>query len=288
MGGATPRLLVPRPGTNPLAGGELRFAARTFADVQNARKQIGNRIARKAAATGGAIDALWLADPLLVEPAGRRRKALPLVTIGDALALVEDETAKMLQGRWRDVVGNQRLLCDRYPLARLPEVPGLAWYSLARFLGETGHPVFAQPFHWEPDPTGRDKKILVRDEAYARTQRQWLAYCGFGDPERQRRAGMTQEELFACGSGQAKTAAYLIASTGMHSATGKETKDGKMRRPWPWRHVYDETKERTQAAHPEWKPWRHHKSAERVMTKAVLIHIYRTAWEDVYARIAAR
>lgn len=65
------------------------------------------------------------------------------------------------------------------------------------------------------------------------------AYCGHGDPARKKRKGMSQEELFALGSPDAKMRVHLIAESCLKQIGG----NGKD--PSPYRVVYDERKAKT-------------------------------------------
>lgn len=82
--------------------------------------------------------------------------------------------------------------------------PGVGEHLLARLLGHLGHPIKAQPYHW-------DKGVLFEDEPFDRMVSQLWQYSGVGDPERKRKRGMSQEEAFACGVPLIKSLLFLIA-----------------------------------------------------------------------------
>jgi hypothetical protein len=85
---------------------------------------------------------------------------------------------------------------------------GIGEHLLARLLGTIGHPVLAQPHHWEGE--GADR-VLVDDEPFKRNVAKLWAYCGVGDPARKRRVGMTAEDATALGNPRAKMLVRLIA-----------------------------------------------------------------------------
>lgn len=85
---------------------------------------------------------------------------------------------------------------------------GIGEHLAARLLGTIGHPVHAQPHHWQGDGAER---VLVADEPFDRNVAKLWAYCGVGDPTRKRRAGMTVEDATALGNPRAKMLVRLIA-----------------------------------------------------------------------------
>lgn len=76
----------------------------------------------------------------------------------------------------------------------------------------------------QPRTAGRH---LVADEPYQRMVSQLWAYCGVGDPERKRHAGMDKDEALACGKPLAKSLCRLLAESCVKVNRG------------PYREVYD-------------------------------------------------
>ena len=75
-------------------------------------------------------------------------------------------------------------------------IPGMASGELfPKLIGLAGHPRIAVPMRWE------DKVLVPAGEPYYRTPRQFLQFCGCGDPERNPRDmhKPTQAQLLACG-----------------------------------------------------------------------------------------
>jgi hypothetical protein len=97
---------------------------------------------------------------------------------------------------------------------------GIGEETVARLLGRIGHPVIAQPYHWEGEG---DSRTLVADPPFERTVSQLWSYCGHGDPARRRRKGMTAEEAFGLGSPNAKKLVYLLSVATMKCAGSTTT-----------------------------------------------------------------
>jgi hypothetical protein len=97
---------------------------------------------------------------------------------------------------------------------------GIGEETVARLLGRIGHPVIAQPYHWEGEG---DSRTLVADPPFERTVSQLWSYCGHGDPARRRRKGMTAEEAFGLGSPDAKKLVYLLSVATMKCAGSTTT-----------------------------------------------------------------
>jgi hypothetical protein len=79
---------------------------------------------------------------------------------------------------------------------------------LARLIGHLGHPRIARPMHWEGTD---DQRKLIQDLPYERSVAQLWAYCGHGDPDLKRFAGMDQADSFALGIPKLKMLTHLIA-----------------------------------------------------------------------------
>jgi hypothetical protein len=85
---------------------------------------------------------------------------------------------------------------------------GLGEKSLARLLGQTGHPVHTTRHHWEGSG---EKRTLIDDGPYERRVSDLWSYCGHGDPNRRKHTGMSAEDAARLGSPNAKKQVYLIA-----------------------------------------------------------------------------
>lgn len=85
---------------------------------------------------------------------------------------------------------------------------GIGEHLMARLIGAIGHPLYAQPHHWEG--TGSDRK-LVADEPFKRNVAKLWQYCGMGDPTIRRKAGQSAEEVTRAGNPKAKMLIRLIA-----------------------------------------------------------------------------
>lgn len=201
---------------------------------------------------------------------------------------------------------------ELYVWVESDEACGVGAETLSRLIGVTGHPLVAQPHRWTKEPPDDhdcdsnacgNGRHLVAGEPFVRTLRQWWQYCGFGDPNRRRESGMSQEDALAMGNQKAKVMAWNLAESCV-----KKTGSGNQPRS-PFRNDYDiaradaedkvhdrvcrNTKRWPQKPngcatrdHPEWgepgSPWRDgHKAAHahRITTKAILRRIYEVAWE---------
>lgn len=228
----------------------LKIAARIFDETQNHRKRVASQLRQQADFPG--------------------REAMMKIIGGS-----EAEAKNALLEAMKRTVGPNMT-------AFIKGTPGVSWYSLARLVGEAGHPVIALPKHWVATPKGKQKRKLVDDPAFIRGPRQWRQRCGLGDPERRYRQGMTAEALAACGNPGAKTAAWNVVTTGYKACTGEVNKAGALRPDWIYRPVYLASRERTLGLHgEEWRPARHHAVAIRAMAKQLVDDLYGVAWMDL-------
>jgi len=152
---------------------------------------------------------------------------------------------------------------------------------LARLMGEIGDLDTWQEAKWEKGKKDEDKRVLVLGDTWESSVRDLWAYCGVGDPERKIKAGMSQEELLACGNPRAKFLVRLIAEQMVKNKRSA------------YRKVYDigrqKYENRTHAepcpqcgtpGHPAMvgSPWRDghkHAAALRLTGKAVLKDLWR-------------
>lgn len=190
---------------------------------------------------------------------------------------------------------------------------GLGEPLMARLLGGLGDPLTAQPYYWDSEtPDGHEcgqtcgaDRHLIALPAYQRTPRQLLSYCGWGDPDRKRRKGMTAEDAALLGNARLKPLAYVMAEccikqngptsdrqpapapTANYSAVDGQPLDDEpvgaaiarppsARRRSPYRDVYDIGRERY-VDRPDWTLGHQHAAAMRLTVKAILIDLWRVS-----------
>lgn len=156
---------------------ELRIVAECLEDMMEARKACVNRIER------GGVDKDKFAGPRAAIEAAEHELSLQLVRCYRRVIPIEI----------RDWVSNSAGIGDRL---------------IARLLGQLGHPRIATPYHWEG--TGSER-ILISDPPYERSVSQLWSYCGWGDPLRKRRVGMTAEDAAGLGKTRLKPIVWNIA-----------------------------------------------------------------------------
>lgn len=168
-------------GTNPFDARpylELRVWADTFAQIQRDRIALANRLSSDAVPKEIVVDLVdnYARSEKMVGLAMRRsfRRAAPEIVAW----LKTDATV------------------------------GVGEHLVARLLGTIGHPVIAQPHHWEGEGSER---VLIPDEPFERNVAKLWAYCGVGDPARKRRSGMSADDATALGNPRAKMLVRLIA-----------------------------------------------------------------------------
>lgn len=214
----TPTVLAPGSG----AFDELRVFAECFADAQDVRIKVENRL------RSGTIPADVAADVLASQVHAEK-------LIGKEMVRAFKKAAPDVYAWTKDTVG-------------------LGESTMARLLGTIGHPVIARPHHWErTDQSSIDdheglvgpSRVLVADEHYLRNVAKLWAYCGHGDPTRRKRKGMSQDDALALGSPQAKKLVWLLSvacikqvGTGTdHVLPGNQSVIARRRSPY--RDVYD-------------------------------------------------
>ena len=274
---ADPKLDPPGSG----AFDELRIFAECFADAQDVRIRIENRL------RSGTIPADVAADVLASQ---RHVEKL----IGREMIRAFRKAAPEVQAWTKETVG-------------------LGESTMARLLGVIGHPVIARPHHWEetgqrrsdaqsrcagssqPDPqeeAGQSlsdahssgagpSRVLVADEPYLRNVAKLWAYCGHGDPARRKRKGMDADDALALGSPQAKKLTWLLAVACIKQVgtgpdrTGCDDQLGVVRRRSPYRDVYDARRIATDDR--DWTDGHKHADALRITGKTILRDLWRVA-----------
>lgn len=108
------------------------------------------------------------------------------------------------------------------------QVKGLGDHSIAYLVAKLGGDVLtARPVYFQGKG---DDRVRIDMEPFQRTVSQLWAYCGYGDPERKRRRGASQDECMNAGNPKLKARLYLIA--------GSFLKAGNER----YRAIYDQAK----------------------------------------------
>jgi hypothetical protein len=253
---------------------ELRIWAESYEDTQRARISCTNRMER------GGI------DPDLFRPQL------------ESLGLAEHQIGLAMRRSYR------RLIRTHFPAVEdwQKNTFGIGEHLLARLLGATGHPRLANPYTWMADPPsehdcggtcGTDRH-LVAEPPFERSLRQWYSYCGYGDPARKRRKGMTAEDAMALGNPRAKMLLHLLAEAAMKCRPPEVSPEAIVRaaptplaqpenvsvaKPPPagrfrYRRIYDEGRARY-TDHDDWTAGHQHNAALRLIAKAIL----RDLWE---------
>ena len=161
---------------------ELRVLAENFADFSKAAVSIGNRVSHTA-------------DPE------------PFAPQMESIRAAADTWALALRRAYRRVASPQIRAWQQ-------EHPGLGEHLVARLLGHLGHPVHAEPHHWEGDGA---KRHLVADATFDRRVSDLWQYAGHGDPARKRAKGMTKEEAFGLGSPNLKMIVHLLSESAVRA-----------------------------------------------------------------------
>jgi hypothetical protein len=232
---------------------ELRPTAEMFADAQKLRMAVTIRIKRAAIS--------------------------PNVGYDDAL----ESLAEFEQRAKRILLVQYRLSVEPEIRAWAAGVRGVGDHSLARLLGVIGHPVWARFHEWHINPNydpdqpaseANPKRILIDNAQYfRRTVSQLWSYCGYGDPERKRKKGMTQEDALALGNVRAKTCVHIIAKGVIRSGCGSNAgKPGT-----ELAEFYMARKEHYRETHREWTPGHVHNAALRAMKKEFLRQLWLAA-----------
>lgn len=245
-----PAIRAAFPGDHSPAGfDELRILAESFADAQDVRIRIENRL------RSGTIPP-DLAKSILNE---QRR--------------VEHMIGLAMRRQFR------RCAPDIH--AWVKDTPGIGEHLMARLIGTIGHPVIATPHHWEGE--GADR-VLVADPPFLRNVAKLWAYCGHGDPGRRKAKGMTADQAFALGSPKAKMLVHLLAESAMKCVGSGPTTDqnspaaqrSRVRRRSPYRDTYEAARARY-ADRPDWTPGHQHNAALRLVGKEILRDLWRAA-----------
>ena len=181
----------------------------------------------------------------------------------------------------------------KHPLAPwAKEIRGVGEKSIARLIAEIGDPAIGTTGHWEKtteagedDEDEKTNREWVIDDEFERTVSQLWAYCGLGDPARNRiPKGAVQSDLLKRGKPRAKKQLYLIGTSLIKSGirSGEAISD--------WGQFYLDARvkyaERIHAdacppchatAGDPWKPGHQHMAALRLMEKEFLKGLWKEA-----------
>lgn len=162
-----------------------------------------------------------------IERAGSEPPAELLIAEGFQ-AQAMSEFGKLIRREWR-----------KHPLAPwAKEIKGLGEHSMAYLMAKlNGSARIAYPKMWVGE---NGTRALHEFEPYERTVSQLWSYCGYGDPDRKRTKGMSQEEAFACGVPLIKARLRLIAESFIKAKNEH------------YREVYDQERARIDKLHPDW------------------------------------
>jgi len=188
--------------------------------------------------------------------------------------IVKAETVAIKQ-----LTNMMKAICGPHMQAFLDQ-RGIGDKTVARLLGEIGHPIVAFPAHWEEGGDDEDEKILVEDEPFIRRVSDLWSYCGHGDPSRKRKKGMTQDDALKLGNPTAKMTVNQMATRCM-MRKGGTTPTGKVDAPSPYRAVYDAKRAHYETARPEWPDARKKGAAIRITGKEILRDLYNAALKDL-------
>ena len=175
---------ISHPAPDPTPFLELRLFAEVFADLQQNRIALGNRISAAERTGYVLVDAL--------------------IPLHEAAKQNEHQAGLAMRRCFRRVAPGL--------VAWGKEQPGIGEHLLARLIGVIGHPVWAYPHHWQGEGTDR---VLVADEPFERKVSQLWSYCGHGDATRKRAKGMTADDAMGLGNPRAKMLTRLIAECTM-------------------------------------------------------------------------
>jgi hypothetical protein len=188
----------------------------------------------------------------------------------------------------------------KHPLAPWAKgIRGVGEKSIARLIAEIGDPAIGTLGHWETsvstngatadaesndDDAPKNREWII-DEEFERTVSQLWAYCGVGDPARNRiPKGAVQSDLLKRGKPRAKKQLYLIGTSLLKSGIrgGEAISD--------WGQFYMDARvkysERIHdaacppchaAAGDPWKPGHQHMAALRLMEKHFLKELWKQA-----------
>ena len=264
--------------------GELRASARTHFDFQQTRIRIENRCyaslldfmgedaPERSTAAFRKMCASFYRDSL--RDADGNPLPLDAFEEGSYELLVKAETfaGKALDSQMRAIVGPF--------VSTWLETDGIGDRTVARLLGEIGHPIIAFPSEWEEGEEGEDKRVLKELDPFVRRVSDLWSYTGHGDASRKRRAGMDQEEALALGNPRAKSLVYLMAAN-CKMLNGGTTSTGKPRKFSPYRSVYDAKQEHYKVARPDWTPGHRQQSCLRIVGKEILRDLYNASLADL-------
>jgi hypothetical protein len=175
----------------------------------------------------------------------RIRKSLKSMSVYGLLCASEKAAERMTTDAMLGV-------CSGPAMTEWLAISGVGPPTVARVLGEIGHPVIAFPMHWEENPDyteggKEDKKFLVAtvqpdgELFFERMVSQLWSYCGLGDASRKHYKGESQQEALAAGSKFTKSLIWNLAQPCLKLAGGPD-KNGVVKPRSPYKNTYDDAR----------------------------------------------
>lgn len=242
---------------------DLRLYARNLTDLKDTRIRHENRIYADVCLQAGEplgkkhpdyLDELQYDTQVLSaidlnhedeDERKRIRKSMKGTSVYGLLCAAETKAAKQAT--------EQMLRCCSGPaMTEWLAISGVGPPTVARVLGEVGHPVIAFPMHWEENPDYKEggkehKKFLVAtvqpdgEVFFERMVSQLWSYCGLGDASRKHYKGESQQEALAAGSKFTKSMVWNLAQPCLKLGGGPD-KNGVMKPRSPYKNTYDDAR----------------------------------------------
>lgn len=242
---------------------DLRLYARNLTDLKDTRIRHENRIYADVCLMAGEplgknhpdyLDELQYDTQVLSaidlnhedeDERKRIRKSMKGTSVYGLLCTAEMKAAKQATKQMLRV-------CSGPAMTEWLAISGVGPPTVARLLGEVGHPVIAFPMHWEENPDYKeggkeDKKFLVAtvqpdgELFFERMVSQLWSYCGLGDAARKHRKGETQQEALAAGSKFTKSLVWNLAQPCL-KMTGDPDKNGLVKPRSPYKNTYEDAR----------------------------------------------
>lgn len=277
----------------------LRLHARCLTDMEDTRKALVNRLGanisvdRDEPINRKSVEfQQFLYSNLELDP-----RFLALETDEDRKAFLKAERPQTLYGlvKTAEKTAEQTLIntmrsINGPHMTEFVDSPGMGPKTIARILGEVGHPVIAFPMEWMENDEAVEgskkiadrKRVLVPAESgpYERMVSQLWSYCGHGNPERKHKENMSQEDALACGSVNAKKMVHYLATLQVRM-TGEPDKNGVSKARSLYRDDYEEIKAHYIEKRPEWTPGHQQNATLRKVGKIILKDMWVAAREDL-------
>jgi len=259
----------------------LRRLTRTYWDLQRERIALGNRLSIGNKAVGEFTD-----------PFGKKRPKRQAVIMGDDLEQeIHDGLVGFEKLLSKEMVVQMEVVAPELS-AFVERTRGLGAHSMAKLLGQLGHPVIATPARWQNGKApkghvcnplrckkkakGVEERHLIVLEPRRRSLGQLWQYCGVGDASKRRRKGMTAEEAMAAGRADIHATLSALIVDKLIMAKNPD-----------YYNQYVIDKDQAKQAHPDWSAARCNNHAKRMMAKQFLADIYDISKEALALEVAA-